>query len=78
MGFLSPYSPLSQGFYAKVIPPEAAEYVAKYWSPGNVEFPLEHKTKYIEDIITHFDLLGVYSVDNHKYPVAWVGEKPGT
>lgn len=61
----------------KVIPPEAAEYIAKHWIPAYIEYPLEHRTRYIKDTITCFDFLGVYSVDNHMYPLSWVGQKTG-
>ena len=71
-------SPLPPGFYLKVIPQDTADYIAKNWSPAAIEYPLEYRTRFIRDLMTHFWFLGVYKMDEHKYPVAWVGRKTGT
>ena len=55
----------------KDIHPDTAEYVAKYWSPATMDYPMEHKIRFMRDIMAHSDLLGAYTMDNHDFPVAW-------
>lgn len=69
--------PILPGLYLKDIPSETAEFIAKYWSPATIEYPLQHRIQYLKDIIVRFGMLGIYSIDDSKYPVAWCGLKPG-
>ena len=72
-------SPIPPSLHMKVIPPgtDIAEYISKHWYPANIDYPSEHKIRFLNDLITAGDFLGVYTEDNNKYPVAWMGRKPG-
>ena len=73
------YRSLPNGFYVKVIEPDnhTADYITKYWQSATFDYPLEHSTRFLRDTIARFEVLGVYTVDDHKYPVAWAGVKQG-
>ena len=64
-------------YYMRKIPHDTAGFVAKHWMPAMIEYPLQHRIRFINDMIDRFILLGAYHHSDHNYPVAWVGQKPG-
>ena len=67
------------GFFIKALQPDnhTAEYIADYWQSATIDYPLEHSIRFLKDTIKKFEVLGVYKVDDPKYPVAWSGIKQG-
>ena len=68
---------LPKGFSMKVLSPDAAEYIATYWSPASIEYPMEHKVRFLKDVIATFEILGVYEDGNDQHPISWGGQKAG-
>ena len=68
---------LGEEFNIREIPQREAKFIAKYWIPGTLEYPLQYRIKYVEDVISKFGMMGIYSVENDKYPVSWIGRIPG-
>ena len=61
----------------KVISPHAAEFMASHWSPASMEYRMEHKVRFLKDVITTFEILGIYEDGNDQHPVSWTGQKAG-
>ena len=62
----------------KKIPVECADYAGRHWiAPANMEYPLEHRTWFIREVIKRYEMIGAYTADNPHYPVAFAGLKPG-
>lgn len=58
--------------------PDTAEFIAKYWSLSTlIELSVEVYVRYLKDILSHFDILGIYEDGNDKHPVSWLGVRPG-
>ena len=68
---------LLSGFQLREVPPTAAEFISKHWVPATIEYPLEHRLRFIKDTIAQFEFLGVYRTEDNRYPVAWSAQKPG-
>ena len=68
---------LSEGFYSKTVSPDAAEFMAQYWSPATIPFPREIAVRYLRDTVAAFEVVGVYEEGNDKYPVSWSGRTTG-
>jgi len=61
----------------KRVLPDAAEFIARYWSPASIEYPMGNKVKYLRYVMSAFEMLGVYEDSNSRYPVSWLGRKSG-
>jgi len=67
----------NNGFFIKEIPKSLAGFIAKHWSPGTLEYPLQYRVKYIETTISKFGMIGAYITEKDRYPVSWCGRMPG-
>ena len=69
------------GYVLRDLLPEHAEFTAKFWKPGTIdlpiELPIEHIIRHMKELISHFDVLGAFTVDDPLLPVAWVFRKNG-
>ena len=68
---------VSEEFFIKEVPQASAEFIAKHWTPATLDYPLPYRVKYIEDVISKFGMMGVYSNRDDRYPVSWCGRIPG-
>jgi len=68
---------IKDGIFMKSVPKASAGFIAKHWSPGTLEYPLQYRVKYIETIISKFGIIGAYSTEDDRYPVSWCGRIPG-
>jgi len=68
---------LPEGFYTKKVSPDAAEFMAQYWSPATMEYSMENKVRYLRDTTAAFEMVGVYEEGNDRHPVSWSGVKAG-
>ena len=68
---------VSEEFFIQEVPKASAEFIAKHWTPATLDYPLPYRVKYIEDVISKFGMMGVYSNRDDRYPVSWCGRKPG-
>ena len=61
----------------KILPPDAAEFVANYYSSFSTEICIERKIQFFKDIIATFEIVGIYEDSNDQHPVSWAGQRTG-
>ncbi len=57
--------------------PEHAEFIAKHWKAATIDYPMEIKTNYLKELISRYDTVGAFTIDNPSHPVSWVFRKTG-
>ncbi len=71
------YRPLPPGYIVQDLLPEHAEFMAKHWKTATFDHPVELKTNYLKELISRYDTVGAFTIDNPSQPVSWTFRKTG-
>ena len=68
---------LGEEFFIRDISQREAKFIVKLWIPETLEYPLQYRIKYVEGMISNLGIKGIYSAEEDRYPVSWIGRRPG-